>query len=159
MTHPTKMSPILVFPEGTITSGKHILKLKRGAFSSLLPVKPLIIQTNTYDKFHLSVGGCGLLVHFIRTLCYLYHDVEVTELPIMAPTKYMYEYYSKIHPEIKDEWEIYAEVVRELYCKIGNFEKSEKTLRNSKEYADIINGKKKKNSLLVNTQGSGKSID
>jgi hypothetical protein len=159
MANPSRMSPFLVFPEGTVTSGKHVLKLKRGAFSSLLPVKPIIIQTNLFDKFHLSVGSAGLFVHFVRTLCYLYHDVEIMELPVMSPTKHMYEYYSKLHPDITENWEIFAEVARELYCNIGKFEKSEKTLRDSKEYSDLIHGRKKKNALLKTTPESDKSID
>ncbi len=153
------MSHILIFPEGTVTSGNHILRFRRGAFSSLLPIKPIIIKTTLYDKFHLSVGSAGLFAHFVRTLCYLYHNVEILELPVMAPTKHMYEYYSKLHPELKEEWEIFAEVARELYCNIGNFEKSEKSFKDSKDYSDIIHGRKKKNTLLKTTPGLDKSID
>jgi hypothetical protein len=152
------MSPFMIFPEGTVTSGKHVLKFKKGAFYSLLPLKPLIIKTNLWDQFHLSVGSAGLLVHLIRTLCHLYHDVEILELPIMAPTPFMYENYSKMHPEIKENWEIFAEVAREIYCNVGNFEKSDKTLRDSKEYSDTIHKRKKKDTLLI-TLENDKSMD
>ena len=92
----------------------------------------------------------------IRALCYLYHNIEITELPVMRPTKYMYEYYSNLHPELKEDWEKYAEVAREIYCYFGKLEKSEKTLRDSKEYAEIVNGQKKKDSLK-STHESDKS--
>jgi len=144
----SKLLPFLIFPEGTVTSGKHILRFKKGAFYSLLPLKPLIINTTLNDDFHLSIGAGGVLVNLIRSMCYLYHNVEIIELPIMRPTKYMYEYYSQLHPELKEDWEKYAEVAREIYSNFGKLEKSEKTLRDSKEYADLVTGPKKKNSLM-----------
>ena len=82
--------------------------------------------------------GAGLLVHIIRTLCYLCHDVEILKLHVMTPNKHMFKYYSKLDPELKENWEIFGEVVIELYFNIGKFEKSEKTFRDFKEYSDII---------------------
>ncbi len=142
------LAPMIIFPEGTVTSGGHVLKFKKGAFSSLLPIKPMLIQTNLSDTFHLSCGSAPLLVHFIRTLCYFYHNISILELPIMTPTEHMYQYYQKLHPEIIDRWEIFSEVAREVYVKIGNFKKSSKTLTDSCIYADAVNNKEKKEKLL-----------
>ena len=119
------------------------MRFKKGAFNSLLPIKPVMIRTTLYDKFHLSTGSGNLFEHFVRTLCFLYHDVEMTELPVIAPTKHMFDYYSKLHPELKEEWEIYSEVAREIYVSLGNFVKTEKTLRDTIEYGNICRGDKK----------------
>ena len=153
-----KIPPFLIFPEGTVTSGNHILRFKKGAFNSLLPLKPVIIKTNLNDNFHMSIGSAELFPHLIRTLCYLYHDVEIIELPVIAPTKYMYEYYSELHPELREDWEKYAEVTREIYCSVGKFEKSEKTFRDSKEYSGIVEGQKEKANLIKDSESDKKSI-
>jgi len=52
----------------------------------------------------------------------------------MMPTEYMYRNYSKFHPEIKDAWEIFAEVAREIVARSGNFIKSDLNTRISYEY-------------------------
>lgn len=44
-----------------------------------------------------------------------------------------------------DKWEVYAEVVREIYCEIGNFEKSEKTYRDSQIYENYLKDKSTNN--------------
>jgi hypothetical protein len=137
-------SPLLIFPEGTVTSGKHILKFKKGAFHSLLPIKPLIINTNTSDVFQLSVGVINLSSHIFCTLFYLYHWVEITELPVFYPNDFMFENYSKAHPEILDKWEIYSEVAREILCECGGMEKSSATYRDNKEYSEYLMGRKNK---------------
>jgi 1-acyl-sn-glycerol-3-phosphate acyltransferase len=136
--------PLLVFPEGTVTSGKHVMRFKKGAFNSLLPVKPLVINTVTSPNFHLSVGSAGLFPHFIYTLCFLWNTIEVTELPVMTPNEHMFNYYRQKHPELKEDWEVFAEVAREIMCESSHMEKSENTFRDSVDYANTVLGKKKK---------------
>ena len=140
-------SPLMLFPEGTVTAGKHIMKFKKGAFNSLLPVKPTTINT-TLSNFHLSVGSAGLLPHFVRTFCFLYHNVSITELPVMTPNDFMYKTYMEKHPEITEKWEVFAEVAREVMCQASNLEKSEMTFRDSCDYSHIVNGEMKKKLLL-----------
>jgi hypothetical protein len=66
----------------------------------------------------------------------------------MAPNDYMFEYYSKKHPEFTEKWEIYSEVAREIMCRSCNYIKTDKTYRDSCEYSDTVNGLKKKISLI-----------
>ena len=49
----------------------------------------------------------------------------------MRPTDFMFEKYKSYG---KEKWEIYAEVAREIYCGIGGFKKSDRTLRDSSRY-------------------------
>ena len=150
--------PLLVFPEGTVTAGKHVMKFKKGAFNSLLPVKPLIINTVTSDSFHHSVGSAGLLPHYIHSLCYLWHVIEVTELPVMIPNEHMFAYYSNKNPAITEKWEIFAEVARDIICECSHMEKSEMTFRDSCNYANIVNGKlKQQNASPFKTDKSNES--
>ena len=47
------LTPLCIFPEGTTTNGKYILKFKKGAFYALLPIKPQIILLD--DNLDYSV--------------------------------------------------------------------------------------------------------
>lgn len=128
------LAPLLIFPEGTVTSGKHILKMKKGAFINLLPIKPMMIKLNN-DNLLLSTGELKFQQHLAITESYLYHNVDIYELPIVTPNDYMFENFQHLG---KNKIEIYSEVLREIYCKIGDFEKSNKTFDNVLDYLSLI---------------------
>jgi hypothetical protein len=50
----------------------------------------------------------------------------------------MYENYRSLHPEISNEAEIYAEVIREIWCEIGKFEKSDKSFNDYLDYISLV---------------------
>jgi len=54
--------PLLIFPEGTISSGRCLLEFKKGAFDGLYPLKPFIIK-NGNKNFDISGGSMNLLAH------------------------------------------------------------------------------------------------
>lgn len=127
--------PLMIFPEGTTSSGRHILKFKRGAFFSLLPIKPNIIHPNLYRNLHLGCGASNVNINYCRTLTELYVQTEYIELPILTPNEYMFTNFSSYG---KEKWEIYAEVAREIMCTLGNFKKSDKNLRDSIRYTHCL---------------------
>ena len=124
-------TPIMIFPEGTTTSGRDLLKFKKGAFASLLPLKPVMIKGNSNPNFHHGCGSSDVFINYMRGLTKIFTVIEYFELPIMRPTDFMFEKYKSYG---KEKWEIYAEVAREIYCKIGGFKKSDRTLRDSSRY-------------------------
>jgi lysophosphatidylcholine acyltransferase/lyso-PAF acetyltransferase len=123
--------PFMIFPEGTTSSGRHLLQFKRGAFYSLLPVKPNIILPNLNNEFHLGCGDTNVGINYGRTLTNLYVQTEFIELPIMTPNEYMYNNFSSFG---KEKWEIYKEVAREIMCILGDFQKSDSEFIDSKRY-------------------------
>jgi lysophosphatidylcholine acyltransferase/lyso-PAF acetyltransferase len=125
----------MLFPEGTTTTGNHILKFKKGAFSALLPIKPVIITIDQTAPFHIAVGVRNVVHNFLCSLSYLNHDMYVTDLPVIAPTNYMFEKYADLG---KEKWEIYAEVVRRMYCEIGHFTSSDQNTRDSYKYMNAL---------------------
>ena len=127
--------PIMIFPEGTTTSGRHILKFKKGAFYSLLPIKPNIIHPNLLRNLHLGCGASNVNINYARTLTELYVQTEYIELPIMTPNEYMYNNFKSYG---KEKWEIYAEVAREIMCSLGDFKKSDKDLKDSYRYMHCL---------------------
>ena len=127
--------PFMIFPEATTTSGRHLLAFKRGAFFSLLPVKPNFILPNLNNKFHLGCGSTKVGINYGRTLTELFVQTEFVELPIMTPNEFMFENFKSYG---KEKWEIYKEVAREIMCTLGGFKKSEKEYGDSARYAHCI---------------------
>ena len=131
------LTPLMIFPEGTITSGKHLLPFKRGAFEGLLPIKPLMVKLND-DCFSISTGALDLYQHVFLTQCFLFHNINVYELPVITPTEEMFQIYKG---DKKEKWEIYSEVVRSIYSEIGGFKLSDSNYEKSLEYCSKIKGK------------------
>ena len=130
--------PFMIFPEGTTTSGRHLLTFKKGAFNALLPIKPTILHPNLNNQYHIGVGSTDVGINYLRSLCEFYFKLEYIELPIMTPNEFMYTNFSSYG---KEKWEIYAEVSREIMCEIGNFKKSNFGIKDSYRYCSCINKK------------------
>ena len=130
--------PFMIFPEGTTDSGRHLLTFKRGAFSSLLPIKPNVILPNLNPSFHLGCGSTNTGINYGRTLTELFVQTEFIELPIMTPNDYMYKNFSSYGNE---KYEIYKEVAKEIMCTVGGFKKSDKEFIDSDRYNYCIKNK------------------
>ena len=127
--------PFMIFPEGTTTSGRHLLNFKKGAFVNLLPIKPNFILPNLNNNFHLGCGSTKVGINYGRTLTELFVYTEFVELPIMTPNEYMFNNFKDYG---KEKWEIYAEVAREIIGTLGGFKKSNKDFTDSARYAYCI---------------------
>ena len=127
--------PLMIFPEGTTSSGRHLFPFKKGAFLNLLPVKPNFILPNLNNNFHLGCGSTKVGINYGRTLTELFVQTEFYELPIMTPNDYMFNNFKTYG---KEKWEIYKEVAREIMCVLGGFKKSDKEFSDSARYAYCI---------------------
>ena len=129
------LTPLCLFPEGTTTNGKYILKFKRGAFYSLLPIKPQLILLDNNLDYSVAIGVGSAVMNYFRSLCYFGCKINLCELPVIKPTEYMFEKYSHLGDE---KWEIFAEVTRKIMCEIGGLKPSDKTFRDSKRYENSL---------------------
>jgi 1-acyl-sn-glycerol-3-phosphate acyltransferase len=129
------LSPLCLFPEGTTTNGKYILKFKRGAFYSLLPIKPQIILLDNNLNYSVAIGVGSAVMNYFRSLCYFGCKINLCELPVIKPTEYMFEKYSHLGEE---KWEVFAEVTRKIMCEIGGLTPSDKTFRDNKRYENSL---------------------
>ena len=125
------LAPLVLFPEGTCSCGRNILRFKKGAFYSLLPIKPQIVTVDQKSKFHLSVGATNVILGYVKNLCHFFNYLYVVILPTIRPTDYMFENYKYLG---KEKWEIYANVVRKIYSEIGGLEETDMGLRDIKRY-------------------------
>ena len=125
------LAPLLIFPEGTATNGKYILKFKKGAFYSLLPIKPQLILLDDDLNYSVAIGVNTVENNYFRSLCYFGCKMYLCELPVIKPTEYMFQNYSDLGNE---KWEIFAEVTRKIMCEIGGLNPSNRTFRDLKYY-------------------------
>lgn len=124
-------SPLMMFPEGTCSCGRNILRFKKGAFYSLLPIKPQIVSVNQKRKYHLSVGASNVILAYFKNYCHFINAIYVAILPTIRPTDYMFEKYKD---KGKEKWEIYSYVVRKIYSEIGKLEEIDMGFRDLKRY-------------------------
>jgi len=90
------------------------LPFKRGAFSSLTAVSPVILKYNC-PIVHVCNAVVKDLVLYILILCTFERIVCFREeLPIFKPNKYLFETHKD---KGKTEWEIYAWAVRDVMAK------------------------------------------
>ena len=101
----------LIFPEGNTTNGKYITNFKKGAFISLLPLKPLLVIY--YDGFLCATNR---FFFFVRTVATFKIKIKYAELPVIRPNDYMFENFKNLGNE---KWEIYSKVVNKMYSEIG----------------------------------------
>jgi 1-acyl-sn-glycerol-3-phosphate acyltransferase len=126
---------IVIFPEGTATNNVYLTKFKKGAFLSLLPLKPIIIKLPKNAKCNLCSGVTHLFFHVLRSFCYFTNRLYYTELPIIKPTDFMFEKYKNLG---KEKWEIYMNVVYQMYLELGDFKETDIGLRDKNEYYDAL---------------------
>ena len=89
------LSPLVVFPEGTVTSGRHFLLFRSGSFESQLPIKPYVLVNDDGEGVSVTTGGMNQGLHWLYILCFLYtNNLTVLELPVIYPTEYMFENHS-----------------------------------------------------------------
>ena len=136
-------TPILVFPEGTVSMGRNILQFKRGAFMSCLPLKPFVelIQQDG-NTFALANGVLPLGFHLIHALSQVRIDVMILDLPVVQPTTYMLEHFAHFG---KEKWMVYREVTRRIMAEVAGLELSDKGFQEKLEYISMIKGKRVKN--------------
>ena len=125
------LAPLAMFPEGTTSCGRNILKFKKGSFYACLPIKPLIINHYQESNYHLSIGAGSAVISYIKNFCHSIESLYLIELPVIKPTEFMYKTYGHLG---KERWEIFAEVVRKIYSELGNLEESNFGLRDEKKY-------------------------
>lgn len=128
-------APLVLFPEGTTTCGRDILKFKKGAFYHLLPIKPEIINIYQENKCHIAIGAQNVLFNTLKYLCFLTENLYYVNMPVIRPTEFMFKNYSHLG---KEKWEIYAEVVRKIYCEVGGFKECNLGFRDSDIYYEAM---------------------
>ena len=129
------LNKILVFPEGTTSNNRYIVKFKQGVFKALLPLKPIIMHIDKNEPFHLSSNVQNLFYHVMRSFTCWKNKIYYNKLPIIKPTQYMFDNYKNYG---KEKWEIYSKIVKNIYIEVGKFKNSELGHRDKDIYYDAL---------------------
>lgn len=80
-TRPT----LMIYPEGTVSNGRSLLKFKLGAFAPNAPVQPVVVRYRASDCDVSWTFGCQS--YWIRVLAQPCFSAEVQYLPLHTPTE------------------------------------------------------------------------
>ena len=79
----TRLSQLVVFPEGTTTNGHGLLQFRRGAFEACVPIQPARIE---YSNLQCSMS----LVNLLDLICIIISlpssEITIHYLPVIVPT-------------------------------------------------------------------------
>ena len=117
------------------TNGRHVVRFKRGAFSSLLPVTPVVLRYN-YARVNPTTDPCGFSIAALTMTDFIPTIVTMDSYVPFIPNEYLFNEYAKTIPggEQMKRWEVYAHAVRDIIATEGPFIKSEKTGRDNVNY-------------------------
>ncbi|KAB5518397.1 hypothetical protein PHYPO_G00165390 [Pangasianodon hypophthalmus] len=99
---------MLMFPEGTTTNGRVLIKFKPGAFLAGVPVQPVLLHyPNKIDTVRWTWKGASWLDCLWYTSAQFYSNVTVEFLPVYTPSQ-----------EEKEDPELFADNVQRLMAKV-----------------------------------------
>lgn len=124
------MPSIVIFPEGTTTNGKYLLKFKTGAFIGGQPVKPCSI-TYPAKNFSPTWETISGFYHFFRLFTQIQNHCEVRWSPVYIPSE-----------EEQKNPRLFADNVCELIAKDLNVEIIDSTFKDKLDYHRLIGIKK-----------------
>jgi hypothetical protein len=105
---------MMIFAEGSTSNNTHICPFKRGAFQSLVAIKPLSI-TYRCPTIHVSNEIITDPILIIFFACNLLPSIaEVTHYPLFEPNEYLWETHAN---KGQQKWEIYAWALRDMILK------------------------------------------
>ena len=84
----TCLSNLVIFPEGTTTNGKSMVKFRTGIFLAKKRLQPITIElsTSSTQHFNLSWESIYFSHHLFYTMTQLYNKANIIKLPIYNPT-------------------------------------------------------------------------
>lgn len=110
-----QMKPLLIFPEGTTTNGRSLMKFKKGAFFAMKPfyVYGVVYAGDgsfspCYDLIHPLFSLFLYLSRFTNTVEYLRFDEPIDPLWILQQ--------KGLDPKVEENWEVVAEETKKLMC-------------------------------------------
>lgn len=143
----TPVPPVCIFPEGTTTNGRHLLKFRTGAFVAGTPIAPVLIRyrykwfSPTYETIKTPQYLYGILSQFAN-------HVEYHRLPVYYPSE-----------EEKADPSLYARNLHTMMTQKSEEAFGTKLMPSRSNYVDkmeyhsITRGTKLKKGLRLNKDG------
>ena len=128
----SQIPQVLIFPEGTTTNGEYLISFKKGAFLPLAPIKIKCLKYNN-PRFNPSLDVLGAGITFLLTFCQFSNSLTI----------YEYDNFYPDYLNLKDEndWQIYANKVKDIMLKTLNCKSSELGFAEKNTYINTVRGK------------------
>lgn len=98
----------MIYPEGGTTNGSSIIQFQKGAFASLLSIKPTVHKWDC--KFQSACSGVvDGSCHYIMICAMPWCSVTRVELPVFRPNEYFWKNHMK---EGEEKADTYTRVIR-----------------------------------------------
>lgn len=125
------ISPLCVFPEGTVSNGRSLMKFKKGAFISDTPIKIMSLKWGEDTMFCPSIANINIVTAIVFTYCQPWTTLEIHELDEDFDPLYSY---SKRQIKTRDEhsWEVVAEDVKSIMSFMTGYESSDQGFKELK---------------------------
>jgi 1-acyl-sn-glycerol-3-phosphate acyltransferase len=128
---------LFIYPEGTISNGTHLMPFKKGAFKSMLPIKPYVSKPNLdAGNPDLSQSSLPAIIHMIYYTCFLYNNYIIKSLPVINPTEFSQKKNKLIEKE--ENYETYINTCYNIMLECGEFKKTDKGLKELSDYTNKI---------------------
>ena len=126
-----KYHPLLIFAEGCTTNGSSLIKFKKGAFSNLKRVTPMVMSYSLDSSVSVAFDIMEILPLSILNLSWGFMRCKTIKLPDIWPNEYML---NRKEAKGLERWEAYAEVIREVMSKASGLPKSNETYQQKRQY-------------------------
>jgi 1-acyl-sn-glycerol-3-phosphate acyltransferase len=100
-------NPLLIFPEGATTNGEYLMKFKKGAFASLLPVQPYIANAHS-----MNISVSLNYSFFISSHSMPNKTLNIDLFPVFAPNEYFWKHHWEPNQDKEKKVDTYMRVVR-----------------------------------------------
>lgn len=131
------ISPLLIFPEGTVSNGRSLIGFKKGAFQSGDLIKIYLLKYNPEEgDFIFSMSNMSTIYSMLLSMSKLSNTIEEIEIIEPFDPEYVYRKH-KVHRDDEESWKLVAEEVKSLMAAVSGFKSVHTSMRETKEFEDV----------------------
>ena len=131
------ISPLLIFPEGTVSNGRSLIGFKKGAFQSGDLIKIYMLKYNPEPgSYAFTMSNMSTLYSVILSMSQLTNTIEEIEFLEPFDPEYIYQR-DQIDRNHEDAWKHVAAAVKNLMAQVSGFQSVETSMRETKEFEKV----------------------
>lgn len=122
------LSPLLIFPEGTVTNGRSLMSFKRGAFSTGDHIKICVLRYNPEPlSFVWSIANMDALLSVIIGMSQWANSLHFIQFEDAFDPHWLYQ--AGLDPAAEESWQTVAQTVKNLMAFAGGLHQTDTTAR------------------------------